>query len=197
MDINPYLESRARDKELEMKTKLLLLLAAVAAVGMYGCNDIAGGGWMKSSMHGVDPDAKATFGFDFECLNTSRFGTDSAEGMITYHDHGLKLGVFDDVTFTGKDAKKKLAFNGMITRPEGVLEADICVNKVWFGSYVGTYTPIPPTLGPGGDMYVYVEDSGDQGPDKDDYLYIELSGGIFDGYYNEGTPGGGNIVLQD
>jgi len=177
-----------------MKTKLLLLLAAVAAMGLYACHDIAGGGWLWSA-NGMMED-KATFGMNLKCYEESGgLFYDRAGGQITYHDHGVKLGDFNDMLFTGKDAKKKLQFKAVIEEPAGI-KFDVCVDEIFFGSYTGTYTPIPPTLGDGGMIYVYAEDRGETGPDKDDFLKVELYGGVFDGYYNEGTPQGGNIVLK-
>ena len=180
-----------------MKTKLLLLLAAVAAVGMYGCRDVTGGGWMFSS---TGEDAKATFGFNMRCYDISGgLLYDLADGHVTYHDHGLMLGDFNGAYFTGKDARKKLAFNADIKLPvgEGPLGGlyFVCDENAFYGSYVGEYTPIPPTLGEGGVVYIAAEDGGESGPDKEDTLEVWLIGGVLDGYYNAGNTQGGNITF--
>jgi hypothetical protein len=160
-------------------------VAGFAVVGA-GCNDISGGGWIPSA-NPATPTAKATFGFELTCIDSATgLKRDSAEGHLTYHDHGVTM-------MNGKRAVK-LGIQAEVDRPEGGL-FDICNETVPFGSFVGSYQPIPPTLGPGGTLYVYAEDGGDTGPSKGDILKIKLVGGVWDGYENIGLLGGGNITV--
>lgn len=167
----------------------LVFSLAVLMVGMIGCRDITGGGWINSA---AGPGAKATFGLEFYCEAVS--GPDTASGFITYHDHGVSASDYG----VGK-RKTKLAFHGEVSRPDGVLLPDECNPLNFYGQYVGTYTPIPPHLGDPsnpGIMYVKAIDGGLEGPDKLDFLVIRLEGGVFDGYVNYGFLKGGNLTVQ-
>ncbi|MEN8159539.1 MAG: hypothetical protein ABFS41_05635 [Myxococcota bacterium] len=71
----------------------------------------------------------------------------------------------------------------------------------WIGFFAGTYRPQPPKIRgvprAGGYFQVYWEDTGEPpGLSDADHLAIQLFGGVFDGYYNEGELGGGNIDFE-
>jgi len=166
----------------------LLSLATLCSVFLAGCFDISGGGWMWSAN---GPDAgKATFGFDFYCEPDSY----SAGGHMTYHDQGVTVDEYEGQGATWRGKPKKLAIQGevfatLVTKCES--------RAAYYAGYVGHYEPIPPSIGEGGYFEVTADDSGDTGPDKDDYLQITILTGVFAGYTNSGSPGGGNISLPD
>ena len=178
------------------KTGLGIVLGSVI---LAGCFDILGGGWIWSAM---GPDAgKATFGFNLHCDQD----TDEAWGHITFHDHGLKIDdenynfVFQGAEWKGKP--KHMAIQGDVTAGLGfdLGEGDFGCNDdlPWFANYIGTYTPVPHSIGPGGIFQVSASDGGEPGPDNDDWLEITIISGVYAGYFNTGTLQGGNIYLPE
>ena len=159
---------------------------------MYSANlDIVDGELGYSDEEG----GKATFGFNFTCdrIPDSKYAW--VQGHLTYHDHGS--------TFeTSKGKIKKVAFQAVL--PPKRVKAKCAPYfgydeelelAYFYGYFKGSYTPIPPNAGDGGEFSFFAADSGIQGPDKMDAISIELEGGILDGYTNEGMTGGGNIHL--
>ena len=159
---------------------------AVLMTGMIGCRDISGGGWISSEAGGK---AKATFGLEFYCdPQPGLLSNDLANGFITYHDHGVSPTAYG----VGKP-KTSFAFYAEIVRPDGFGECD---PSALYAGYVGTYKPIPESLGLGGDIYVQATDGGVKGLDKKDTLDVRLVGGVYDGYHNSGYLNGGNLTFQ-
>lgn len=63
--------------------QLLLVALCIALLGAGGCGGKAtGGGWVPSA--DLNPDHKASFGFNYKCDDTEHTLT----GHLTYHDHG-------------------------------------------------------------------------------------------------------------
>jgi hypothetical protein len=168
----------------------LLALAALCSVFLTGCLDILGGGWLWSA-NGEDA-GRATFGFDFDCDS----GSNTAGGHMTYHDQGVRVNeepyLSQGAEWRGKP--KILAIQGEVF---STLIVPCDADGVYFAGYFGHYEPIPPSIGEGGVFEVTASDGGDTGPDKGDHLQIAILTGVFAGYQNEGSPGGGNISLPD
>lgn len=172
--------------DMKKATVAATILCLLFVGSFSGCRDISGGGWIKSA---GNPEKKATFAFVFDCIPADN-SPDVAVGTFTYHDHGVSpYGTYG----VGK-AQISFAFNATIYRPGSpdiINECDITADQ---GSYVGNYTPIPETLGPGGQVWVFASDGEEGGPDKNDLVHIFLEGGIYDGYRNAGYLNGGNLT---
>ncbi len=155
-------------KNRRFASSLMVVVFAIVALVVVGCNDINGGGWIKKSN-----GKKANFGFNFKC-KCDDFGNTKVSGQLQFNDHeeGVKFhGVVDSVPY------------------------DTCggLSSEFEGQYLGSYTPQPRKLGKGGRFEIYLEDRGESGHSKGDYFRLELTGGIHNGYSLEGTLEGGNI----
>jgi hypothetical protein len=98
------------------------------------------------------------------------------EGKLEYHDRAANVDLHGDVMIpidfcTGEPVEEEVA-------------------------YAGTYTPQPASLGAGGEFAVAVRDGGEPGPSNGDVIVIEISGGVYDGYTNQGVIQGGNIQFH-
>lgn len=146
----------------------LAVCMVVFIVALGGCRDISGGGWIPSAtLVETDKSPKATFAFNFICEDTSSKGPDSATGQMTYHDHGILAQNWPGVI---TKSKGPLAVQAVIQRPDGDDAPNWCLPDAYYGSYFGTYTPIPATLGKGGAIFVIASDGGGTGQEKNDYL---------------------------
>lgn len=157
-------------KNRRFASSLMVVVFAIVALVVVGCNDINGGGWIKKSN-----GKKANFGFNFKC-KCDDFGNTEASGQLQFNDHetGVKFhGVVDSV-------------------PENTCGG---LASAFEGHYLGSYTPQPRKLGEGGRFVIYLadKDKGESGPSKGDYFELKLTGGIHDGYSLHGTLEGGNI----
>jgi hypothetical protein len=150
--------------------RLALVLVIVVALLLAGCNTARGGGWIDSAL---TEGGKATFGFKFVCKEGE------ASGQLQYNDHG--------------------DWNGVHVRFHAVVDptTSICGGAIGTGIFTGTYTPQPKKAGPGGVFTVGVVDGGEPGPSSDDLFAIQLTDGVFNGYTNSGSLGGGNIQVWD
>ncbi|NIR86443.1 hypothetical protein GWO13_02290, partial [Candidatus Bathyarchaeota archaeon] len=171
----------------------------IGILALAGCPSFSGGGWIFSACDqnpafffpftcAVDSTAKATFGFDLNCDDGTGFGE------LQYRDHGVLV--------TGPDLKeRKLSIHGEVNNVRGPCVGGNIESDGFGGSYTGTYTPQPPTMGAPGTFEVIVVDTGQLGPNKGDLIGIQLFGGVFDGYSNGVLNGkelqGGNIALQE
>lgn len=182
-----------------LKQIRLVIAAVLLAVLLAGCFDILGGGWIWSAL---GPDAgKATFGFNLHCDED----TNDAWGHITFHDHGVLIDseyydfVDQDAYWKGK--AKHMAIQGDVFAGLGfdLSEGDFGCSDDFalYASYIGTYTPVPHTIGPPGIFHVAVNDGGEPGPDNDDWLEITIVSGVYAGYFNIGYLQGGNIYLPE
>jgi ribosomal protein L27 len=180
-------------KNRRFANSLIVMVFAIVALAMVGCNDINGGGWIKKSN-----GKKANFGFNFKCKSDDT-GNAKVSGQLQFNDHetGVKFhGVADSVpldTCGGSSAEWAGQYSGSYI-PESA------------GQYSGSYTPrgrkssTPELrkLSKGeeqGRFEIYLEDRGESGPSKGDYFRLTLEGGIYDGYSLEGTLEGGNIQV--
>jgi len=167
-----------------MKIRNLPALAVLSifALVLTGCEDFSGGGWIPALR---DPSARATFGFSLHCSNTE--GGVAFTGSFEFHDHSVTV-----PRPNGQQAK--LAIHGLL--PSAVPGTSCEALDAVFGAgvFLGTYTPQPPNLGPGGSFILQVQDNGKKGPSKEDVINVLLIGGVFDGYSNIGTLGGGQIT---
>lgn len=157
-------------KNRRFVSSLMVMVFAVVALVVVGCNDINGGGWIKKSN-----GKKANFGFNFKC-KCDDFGNVEVSGQLQFNDHekGVKFhGVADSVPWN--------TCGGLSSK--------------WAGEYLGSYTPQPRKLGEGGRFEIYLEDRGEPGHSKGDYFRLSLTGGIYDGYSLDGTLEGGNIQV--
>ncbi len=157
-------------KNRHFASSLMVVVFAIVALVVVGCNDINGGGWIKKSN-----GKKANFGFNFKCKGEG-LGNAEASGQLQFNDHetGVKFhGVVDSV-------------------PENTCGG---AAKALEGHYLGSYTPQPRKLGKGGRFVIYLaaKDKGESGPSKGDSFELSLTGGIYDGYSLHGTLEGGNI----
>lgn len=155
-------------KNRRFANSLIVMVFAIVALVMVGCNDINGGGWIKKSN-----GKKANFGFNFKCKCDDN-GHANVSGQLQFNDHekGVKFhGVADSVPWNTCGGS----------------------SSEWVGQYSGSYTPQPRKLGKGGRFEIYLEDKGESGPSKGDYFKLDLIGGIHGGYSLEGTLEGGNI----
>lgn len=185
-------------REVEMKryTTLKTSLAAIAwSLLLAGCFSIFGGGWIWSA--GGPEAGKATFGFELYCDQD----TDEAWGHITYHDHGVNVDVFEFQGANWKGRPNHVAIQGDVFAGLGYngYEGFGCNDDAlaFFANYIGTYTPVPESVGDGGFFQVAAYDGGEPGPDKDDWLEITILSGVFEGYFNTGELQGGNIYLPE
>ncbi|MBT8248630.1 MAG: hypothetical protein KJN81_00080 [Acidimicrobiia bacterium] len=108
---------------------------------------------------------KATFSFTYEC------DEGVARGQFTYHHRAEGVNV------------------------KGTFDVDSCIDEdaeedVLYGLFA-TYAPQPAKLGDGGVAEIYIVDDGE--PGTDDFFGIVLDDGVYDGYEESGTLGGGNI----
>ncbi len=145
-------------------------LVAGFALVMVGCTTVRGGGWVTSATG----TGKATFGFQLVC-NGDETTTAQVSGQLQYHDPGANVrlhGQADAVPFS------------------------TCTNNGVEGRFFGRYTPQPQSRGPGGEFEIVAQDLGERGPSKGDTFQITLTGGVYDGYTNEGVVGGGNIQAK-
>ena len=157
-------------KNRRFANSLIVIVFAIVALVVVGCNDINGGGWIKKSN-----GKKANFGFNFKCKSDD-YGNAVVSGQLQFNDHD------EGVKFHGvADAVPCGACGGF--------------SNEWSGNYLGSYTPQPRKLGEGGRFEIYLEDRGESGHSKGDYFKLSLTGGIYDGYSLEGTLAGGNIQV--
>jgi hypothetical protein len=140
-------------------------LLVVAAIMLVGCAKVSGGGWFIGR-HGPD---KVTFAFHGTCDTA----TQTAKGKLEYHDRAANVDLHGDV---------ELPFQVCTGTP---IETVV--------SYLGTYTPQPAKLGPGGQFAIAVNDLGEPGPSNGDGIVITLLSGVYAGHSNSGIIQGGNI----
>ncbi len=86
-------------------------------------------------------------------------------------------------------------------RSNGIIIDDGGDEGSFTGFFSGYYRPQPPKIRgvprAGGYFEVYWLDTGEPpGLSDDDMIAIQLIGGVFDGYYNSGPLGGGNIDFE-
>ena len=190
-----------RRKEMnKMKKRIFTICIMVAALaivafGAVGCKKATGGGWIPvhydwselsedgTPAHYVDMLGIATFGFQTRCETID----DQAvyTGNVQYNDHYNNIKLHGTVYYeTG------------ISSCEELCEQYDCYGINNLNVY-GTYKPQP--KGDPGMFYISIEDNGKPGETgSEDVFSISLSGGKYDGYYNGGNLGGGNIqVHQD
>jgi len=175
-----------KEKEKMIVRSLVGLFVLVAvALALTSCENATGGGWIPALN---DPAAKATFGFTMHCKDDAD-GIATVTGSLEFHD--------PSVTITAPNGKPmSLGIHG-VTDASGVAFSCSALDQLFGnGPYMGTYTPQPATLGAGGSFTLTIQDNGTKGPSKDDVLMLTLSGGVFGGYSNSGTLGGGQITTR-
>lgn len=176
------------------------LVAIACALILAACFDILGGGWIWSAL---GPDAgKATFGFNLHCDQD----TNEAWGHITFHDHGVRIDdehynfVNQGATWHGRP--NTMAFQGEVFAGLGYDfgEGEFGCNDdhwAWKANYIGTYTPVPASIGDGGLFQIAAHDGGEPGPDGDDWIEVLVLSGVYEGYWNLGELQGGDIHLPE
>ena len=153
---------------LSRRSALLVLLFA-SFLASTACK-FTGGGWLFAPQG----TGKATFSFNAQCDKH----TATIKGQGQYSDKVNRVNVH------------------LIPTTIPFLQGE-CIPEVSFspGFFSGTYTPQPKT-GPGGTFEVIISDGGEPGPSTGDYYSLTLTGGIYDGYHNEGQLQGGNVQIQ-
>ena len=172
-------------KSISWRSLQLVGLASLTLV-LTSCEQVSGGGWIVSA---ADPTKKATFGMALSCTDSSSGAV--LNGNFEYHDMSF--------TATTPDGKQqKLGIHGVPVFAGSPIPGSTCsgLDSIFpfAGTYLGTYTT-QPAVGPGGAFVVIVVDNGAKGPSKDDQIFVTLSGGLFSGYTNVGTLGGGNLTV--
>ena len=155
----------------------------MSTLALASCNDATGGGWLVSA---TDPNKKAHFGFSFHCKDQD--GMAVVSGRVEYKDQG----------YTVKDQNgklQKLALHGNMDAKFSITCADVEASFGETGSYSGTYSPQPKTLGEGGTFRLTVQDLGQKGRSKEDTFSLILTGGVYDGYSHDGVIQGGQIKV--
>jgi hypothetical protein len=137
-------------------------------LGAVGCRTVRGGGWIVGRNGG-----KATFGFQLVCNQQ----TNGVSGQIDFQDPSDGVRIHGVATQT--------PFDNCL--PEGQIFSGA-------GEFYGTCRPQSTNAGPGGYFHVFIDDNGKPGPSPDDVFEIDMTGGVYDGYFNEGTLGGGNVT---
>jgi len=152
----------------------------IVAFALAGCSSwFAGGGWMESA---AGDGSKATFGFEFDNRDW--------KGQMTGTYHDLAEGVavrFDGVKWA----------NDAPLGPDNQMQAKV--------RYVQQGPPACGTERPNGTwtkactglVWVEAEDNGEPGVSEGDRFHIEFLTGVYAGYENGGTLGGGNLQVLD
>lgn len=143
-----------------------IVVLGALAVVLATACEARGGGWLISDTG----SGKATFGFEMEC--------DPDTGELTAQ-----------VQYVDRPAG--VAIHGVTSANEF-----FCFEDATFGTFSGTYTAQPRTAGDGGTFFVTYADNGEPGVSAGDEFSIELIGGVYDGYANGGTIGGGNVQAR-
>ena len=185
-----------------MRNILGVLVTIAILACLAGCDTVTGGGWIISA---GDPAKKATFGLTMSCTDVP--GGVIWQGTIEYHDQfktwpdskgklrplALNASVnWNDINFGGQPFPGTCAGYDTLGAEAGF---------VLFGwtsgtTYTAPYIPQPQTLGPGGTLWINVQDIGKKGPDKGDVLSIVVTDGLYAGYTNTGVLQGGNITVS-
>jgi hypothetical protein len=148
----------------------LCLGVGVGAFVLAGCA-LTGGGWMYSA---ISNSSKATFGFDLVCD-----GSNHVVGPWTYHDKAASIDVAGEVT-----ADDNIPCDSGVGLPPAT--------STWHVSYTAQHCSSDCS----GTADITVTDSGINGkPPRGDQLTISLTGGVDDGYENDGTVQGGNLII--
>lgn len=164
---------------------LLLSLGLVACEGRF-----TGGGVTASTAGG---SATAAYGFQLAAIDADGDGR-----LFEFGPFGPTADP-DDVfrgTFTFNDMAAGVAFQGTIDLGGtfGELPFNACMvpcnqprqyQVSNSGVFVGTYEPIPKTLGPGGYFEVLIVDNGEPGvTDPQDEIFVWVGSGVHAGYSN-------------
>ena len=191
-----------------MQIKTLALAGVLLSTVGCGPGTFTLAGWIVSP---TDPNYKATFGGVMVAKDTNGNGTvatngpnnsavfeegDTFRGQFQFVDHGPGGARFHAVITGGYVAPPGGSGVVFAGRPKfSFLESS--------AYFEGTYTPIPRTLGPGGNFEVMIFDDKAAPFIQVDQLWIYLDGGVFDGYSNSVFPyteatktGGGSVTFH-
>lgn len=159
-----------------VRTALVVTALGLGTAGCLGTSGRAGGGgWMPSVVAGE----KATFGFHTQCEDSL------GKSSLAYNDHGA--GVAFNVAQLALDET---------THANTVCDV-VSLDQFTDGAaFVGNYTPVPDTAGPGGLIVVAYADNGLPGPSNEDAMIVSLQGGIFDGYSNAQLVSQGQVMIS-